>query len=396
MPRIKPVLPPPIPATVGLMEETGGMSILHPGYSNGYTPLLRFLTFRDEGVDYDMVYYAACIVAGNVWSDIPAPFLTKEADPGSPHVTRPDDGILRDNQYYFHVPKCEDPKYPITPSFGDWVFPHDNVPQIWRELVINQIPLAVRSRLPAVRHRFPAVIRDGSCRITQAVSALVAAHVVPIFETNWFIQNGMSRYNIDLTVVSMIDDAANLFALRGDVRWQFDQKHFTAMPKLVDNQYQLVGHMLQSSMSYMHEEEYLYHDRPFLQLNDVAREFLFARFAWSIFNDTTIPFFEVKGQPFTVRVRKEADSGPSVELAVHTVSSMTSLPSLRQGSSSKKRTRDEPAKEQHDDSDLFWSIEEGKMVNINQIDYPFGDPDFNSPKFYDSESDRPDKCERLE
>ncbi|OTB17531.1 hypothetical protein K445DRAFT_30787, partial [Daldinia sp. EC12] len=304
--RIKSVLPPPVPATVGVMEETT-MVILHPGYSEAYNPLLRFLTFRNEGVDYDLVYYAACIVAGNVWSDTPAPFFTKGASADSTRVTRPDDGILRDDQYYFHVPKYESPKYPITVSFGDWVFPHGNIPLPWRELVINQIPLATRSRFPTLL-RDAIVFRDVSCRMTQSVCALEKAHVVPIAESDWFIQNGMNRYNLKRTARPIIDDTANLFALCGDVHWQFDQKHFTAMPKLVDNQYQLVGHMLQSKMAYMHEQEHLFHDRPFQPLNDVAREFLLARFAWSIFNSTTIPFLEVKGRPFTVRIRVEADS----------------------------------------------------------------------------------------
>ncbi|OTB19045.1 hypothetical protein K445DRAFT_18648 [Daldinia sp. EC12] len=139
----------------------------------------------------------------------------------------------------------------------------------------------------------------------------------------------------------------------------------------------------------MHEQEHLFHDRVFQPLNDVAREFLFARFAWSIFNSTTIPFLEVKGRPFTVRIRVEADS--SIKLIDQTVSSIAALPSLRQLSSpslGRKRTRDEPMRGeqrddewQHDDSDLFWSIEEGKVIHVNEINYPFGEPDFDNPTF---------------
>ncbi|KAI8963049.1 hypothetical protein F5Y11DRAFT_169314 [Daldinia sp. FL1419] len=404
MPQIKPLLLPPTPIPNNKIKYSA-VNIYHPGYGTVYLPLLRFITFHDEGVDYDLVFYAACIVAGNVWSDNPAPYLTETTDDNSPpHVTRPDDGILHGEEYFFYVPRCEDPQYPITLCFSDWVFPHNNVPQIWKDLVISKSPMEILLSSP-ISLREAIVFRDRSCRMTQYVTALEKAHVVPIVESDWFINNKMYQYNIDPFAKPVIDDIGNLFALRSDVHWQFDQKHFTAMPKLVDGEHKLVAHMLQKNMKFFHEQRYLFHNRPFQQLNDIPIEFLFARFAWSIFNGSTIPFFETKGYPFKVRYRPKAGSekrgsGDPVQLIVKTISSIMALPSLREGSSSsskQKRAQNDVTEEQHDDdANLFWSIDEGKLVNIQEIDYPFGDPDYHNPKFFDTEPDRPLKRGRYE
>ncbi|KAI8959464.1 hypothetical protein F5Y11DRAFT_333121 [Daldinia sp. FL1419] len=415
MSEVIPAFLAPVPETSEESEDIDDtiVEIRHPGYSVEHPALLQFIQFQNQGVEYDLVYYAACIIAGNVWSDNPKPYFTRGRNCNSTPISRPVDGILRDDQYYFHVPSYASPKYPITISFCDWVFPHDNIPQIWNDLMIHRVPKRIRDTFPPLV-REAIITRDISCRITKSVTVLEKAHVVPIGEKDWFMKNGMQQYIITKTNNIPIHDTSNLFALRGDIHWQFDHKHFTGIPKLVDGQYKLVGQVLQGNASCLHEQKYLFHNRAFQQLNDVRPQYLFARFAWSIFNNTTLCCIPTTLRPFSVRFRlevkpdeesEEAQTGPPpAQLLIRTISSPIALLDLRQGlppGSGRKRTCDELAQDDND-MDLIWSVQEGKMVHLNQIDYPFGEPDYDKPIMIDSENDsefeldRPVKRERVE
>ncbi|KAI0111743.1 hypothetical protein F4814DRAFT_423465 [Daldinia grandis] len=90
----------------------------HPGYGNKYDPLLQFV-YYGEGVDYDLVIYASCVVVGNAWplETMGQPRSTTRLDGGKLNyvylslsekpnvqeaVTRPENGILTDSSYFLH------------------------------------------------------------------------------------------------------------------------------------------------------------------------------------------------------------------------------------------------------------------------------------------------------
>ena len=66
-----------------------------------------------------------------------------------------------------------DPQYAIVPRFADWEFPHDNLPQYWKNCVILSNASAHRSGASIVG-------RDVSCRITAHVEGTQIAHLVPL------------------------------------------------------------------------------------------------------------------------------------------------------------------------------------------------------------------------
>lgn len=97
-----------------------------------------------------------------------------------------------------------------------------------------------------------------------------------------------------------IDDERNLVLLRRDIRWLFDQRRFTVIAKEDGAQsgtegnetgatIRLVAHILLPQAST--ELVSLYHNLALRDPRCIAREFLFARFAWAIFTDENLPFF---------------------------------------------------------------------------------------------------------
>ncbi|KAG7291243.1 hypothetical protein NEMBOFW57_001255 [Staphylotrichum longicolle] len=72
------------------------VDFLHPGYS-GRAVLLSLPALDDGGIDFDTALAACGLVAGNRWSD---GFFSSDRS-GAVSVERPEDGILREPQYFF-------------------------------------------------------------------------------------------------------------------------------------------------------------------------------------------------------------------------------------------------------------------------------------------------------
>lgn len=89
-----------------------------------------------------------------------------------------------------------------------------------------------------------------------------------------------------------MEDPSNIMLLRQDLHHLFDQRRFTLVPKRTrENETpKLSIHLLASGLST--ELGQLYHNRVLQPLRGIAVPFLFARFAWSIFADQTLPFFK--------------------------------------------------------------------------------------------------------
>jgi hypothetical protein len=112
------------------------------------------------------------------------------------------------------------------------------------------------------------------------------AHLCPRSEDEWFHMNEMHRYIYDVQRprTGAINDVGNVMLLRSDLHTAFDQMKFVFVPKLSStNAQSIVTHLLAPSV----ELRRLYHNTELHRIGGIPREFLFARFAWSIF-----PFLE--------------------------------------------------------------------------------------------------------
>ncbi|OXV12182.1 hypothetical protein Egran_00057, partial [Elaphomyces granulatus] len=160
--------------------------------------------------------------------------------------------------------------YPVVPSFQDWLFPHDHIPDFWPQA----------SPLPSLSVR---------CAVTNWSILTEGAHLVPREESRWYSQNDMARYGIDLRD---IDNDANIIRLRPDLHRYFDRRWWAIVPKVAraaetetHSPPQYVVHILSKTAAELWPT---YHDCLVQYLHPDSRPYLFARFAWVI-------LFSVKG-----------------------------------------------------------------------------------------------------
>ncbi|KAI1388977.1 uncharacterized protein F4822DRAFT_404584 [Hypoxylon trugodes] len=102
---LKQPLSPLISQDAATAEEVPSIDIHHPCYP---TPLLNFPALDDGGADYNLVFYACCILVGNAWFPVNArAYLTLTPDPSNP-IPISADGILREKKYWLHLPGWSD------------------------------------------------------------------------------------------------------------------------------------------------------------------------------------------------------------------------------------------------------------------------------------------------
>lgn len=285
--------------------------------------------------------------------------------------------------------------YPITIDFRDWVFPHDNLPPPWRTITTSPMPATVMAGDLPNATRTITMSRDRSCRITQACGGLEQAHIIPRAYENWFSANDMSRYSFNEGSVPAILDLANTLLLRADIHFMLDRCELVIVPKLSDKgEYKLVTHVLCVRLHSIVEQRELYHNRLCQELYGIPREFLFARFAWSIFNNFTMRILETKGSPFSVRIRRDVKTNEP-NIVTQVVKSVTAFRSLSRGNytldlteSSRKRRREE-----EDEVGLYYSYNKGRVVDIDEESDWYED-NFEEPN--DEELGRCWKRERLD
>lgn len=170
--------------------------------------------------------------------------------------------------------------YSLVPSFHHWNFPHENLPAIWRDAADTIQPTSYYPETPASQRTNKVLLRDRLCRMAGWASGSQAAHVIPAEEDEWFLRNHMYDYNG--LRQNHTNDIRNSLLLRADLHVCFGQRIFAFVPKPVPNnlrQRSLVTHLLSPS----DDVEPIFHGTQLRQLTDVSVEFLFARFAWSIF-----------------------------------------------------------------------------------------------------------------
>ncbi|KAI0111454.1 hypothetical protein F4814DRAFT_422529 [Daldinia grandis] len=304
-------LPSPVSFPKGYSPPERSLFVKHPGYGNKYDPLLQF-THYGQGVDYELVIYACCVVAGNAWplemmgqtrnstrpdgGKLTYAYLSLSEKPNpQAAITCPTNNILTGSIYFLHTTE-PNLRYPFTPSFDHWVFPHEDLPPPWKNVDISPMPLDNSTWLDGDA-RPAALSRDVTCRISKSHMALECAYIIPTSENPWFKANCMGLY----AGAAKIGSLQNSIILRKDVHHLWDiNKEIILFPKRRGDTYHMVCHAFKTSRTGHFEIEELYHNRECQILYGISREYLFARFAWSIFRANTVTLLNGKEGPFTV------------------------------------------------------------------------------------------------
>lgn len=110
------------------------------------------------------------------------------------------------------------------------------------------------------------------------------AHIVPHQEVSWFINNNMAQYNLNkkLRVNDSIDDVSNGILLRSDLHGLLDTPYIVFVPKR--------GLWVTHTIMCSHDVQRFYHNRSLHDIADVTPQFMYARFAWALFQFLG-PFF---------------------------------------------------------------------------------------------------------
>lgn len=294
--------------------------IRHPGYKSGPNNILLLLPAVDSsrhgdpanpeirrGLHHRTVLTAGAIIANNAFKQA---YLTRD-QAGNERVAAGLDDILEPGDYWLHLrheelspspggvnssastPHSQAPSpYPVVPSFRDWRFPHGRLPSEWR--TSHQPPPLQPS--PEPDNTAPASAHAMSpCCVTAFRTGVERCHLVPQegpFK-EWFISNAMFRYAS--SPARGIRDMTNIAFMRSDIYYMFDASHFAIVPKpsagpstsgsgpsSTSSSYALAVHALDQGFG---ELTPLYHNVAIQSSSAAAmsREFLFARFALSLF-----------------------------------------------------------------------------------------------------------------
>ncbi|KAF4470550.1 endoglucanase type c [Fusarium albosuccineum] len=234
----------------------------HPGYLKPLNLLFclpRVDYSPDDnayGVHYLTALTACQIIANNAFEKGK---LAKD-DKGKRMVTK-DEKILLQRDYWFFVEDEE--RYPVVPSFNDWQFPHDKLPEWWTA------PSASSG------------LHTKRCAITNTSYAFTWAHLIPKETQQWFQKNGMGLYGGGSHTM---DDQHNILPLKADLYVCFDQGVFALVPKAScePNGEKRSQYVLQVVDARESEFAALYQNRPVASLVSGSREYLFTRFAWTV------------------------------------------------------------------------------------------------------------------
>lgn len=275
----------PLPA-----QRPRRVDFLHPGYPQSAV-LLSLPALDDGGIDFDTALVACGLVAGNRWND---GFFSSDRS-GAIRAQRPDDGVLREPQYFFQLPGPRDPPYPTVPRFAHWRFPHHDMPPLWQRWAADSA--ATRMGGEAARR----------CVLSNYGDGLEMAHLLPASEDDWWLANQMQQYSpTQLFSSDPIDGPANLVTLRADLHRVFDERHFCFVPKVGEQSSrdsaeadmataeqtppQFVLHVFNSTPS--GQLPSLWHNRAVHNIPaTVAVECLFARFAWTVLSPRVFDMF---------------------------------------------------------------------------------------------------------
>ncbi|KAA8911243.1 hypothetical protein FN846DRAFT_774267, partial [Sphaerosporella brunnea] len=195
--------------------------------------------------------------------------------------------ILTEPRYYFYPLDWSeaDLQYPVCPTFDHWRFNHEAFhppsPRAMPHWLSTQPQPNNTSEVPpsAVAQKVQAC--DAACRLSGFREACESAHIIPREKTDWFVRNSMGIFsnNREVSATNSTADVRNLVSMRRDLHRSFDDREFVFLPKGEPGEDFRI-HLLRPT----HDFGPLFHKRAVSGLtDDVARAFLYARFAWAIF-----------------------------------------------------------------------------------------------------------------
>ena len=160
--------------------------------------------------------------------------------------------------------------YPVVANFESWKFPIDRPPQ-WRSSP-------------------PFYQPESQCQLTGDSLPLEECHIVPRAHKAWFQANEMTTHYATAASSKGRLDRTNVIYLRVDLQRLWDSKFFTFLPKTVREDEKVSTQILLYCIQDTPEIVQKYHHMPLLD-QAVPREFLLARYAWSLLPSALEQFF---------------------------------------------------------------------------------------------------------
>lgn len=262
-------------------STTKRVNFYHPAYDrkDGLLFVLYAFDATGGGIHYGLAHDACAIIADNRHDG----WLTATRD--GERIEAHWDDILPLGNYWYHVPDksggttiISDAPYrwPVVTCFQDFEFP-ETLPDTWSRIILPESPVNTGSQST---YSSLTRARDITCRISNHATGVQVAHICPEHERDWFMSNSMPQYNsnISLDPQNLLNDMSNLILLRSDLHTAFDDRKFVIYPK-DGNVDSFVVHMLEPTS----DIGSLYHNSRTHPIHACRIQFLYARFAWSIF-----------------------------------------------------------------------------------------------------------------
>ncbi|KAM3434282.1 hypothetical protein NHJ13734_006073 [Beauveria thailandica] len=292
------------------------------------------------GVHFGTMLLACQVVAGNSFDTAYLSYDRK----GNHKVQLAPHGILTHNHYFLHVPQSTDDSdttsYAVTPNFQEWRFP-EALPTPWHSIAITP------------RDTKPSCIISGRTKTEKA-------HVIPQSQDKWYTDNAMSDYSQGAHAV--YNSVDNVVQLRVDLHRIFDDRAFALVPKAdAEGRQYTVVHFF-STTNNAGDAAFWHHNQKVHSLESVAPQFLFARFALTVF--ARIKEFILGGERRQIAVvLRGTDSSGSPAWVTREVEMDRAQRLSRygaggsRGSSPSKRSRPQSESQQGDDQESSVGVE---------------------------------------
>lgn len=152
----------------------------------------------------------------------------------------------------------------------------------------------------------------------------------------------------------LIDDMSNLVTLRRDIRFLFDSRRFTFVPKQNAKTCCLVLHVLSLDTDFINSELVpMYHNLSPGPLMGISIQHLFARFAWSLFSEPIMPFLKGMAEYRVLLFDPEMDEAKEAKLRATEIRSNLTIfdaPLRSRSASPRKRQRDSSAQDDYSEA----------------------------------------------
>ena len=248
------------------------ISIKHPGYSDRQSTLFNLPGFDNNGTTVG-VHFGTIKTICSILTRSDDGFFTNVVD--GPAIDLAFDAVLGQGDYYYNIPN--DPQYAIYPSFDEWPFPHETLPEPYSHAGPRALSHTGSAITPVSLVSAMVVARDKRCLVSRDEDILQKAHLCPKDKQAWFRRNAMLAYNSNAFISpdAATEDTANAVAMRQDIHTAFDKPFFVIVKKEgVWN-----AHFLKPTV----RMGALYHNMPVELHPNVSTQFLYARLAWAIF-----------------------------------------------------------------------------------------------------------------